>query len=83
MFNHRHSHMTHPEDALNSDRMNVKGRGRQPSEWNGEVQRVATDDGVQKGMRTVLEERCVNIHGLNADKLRELLWQYEVNIFTS
>ena len=79
--------MTHPEDALNPDRMNVKSRGRQPflkdTEWNGEVQRVATDDGVQKGMRTVLEERCVNIHGLNADKLRELLWQYEVNIFTS
>ena len=32
-------------------------------------------------MRTVLEERGVNIHGLNADKHREILWQYEVKYF--
>lgn len=29
-------------------------------------------------MRTVLEERGVNTQGLNADKLRELLREYEV-----
>ena len=32
-------------------------------------------------MKTVLEERGVETDGLNADKFRELLRQYEVNLF--
>ena len=35
---------------------------------------MVTDGGIQKGMKTVLEET----NGLNADGLKELLWQYEV-----
>lgn len=46
--------------------------------WNGSVQQMVTAEGKQKGMRTVLEERGVNTQGLNADKLRELLREYEV-----
>ena len=42
------------------------------------MQRMVTPLGVQKGMRTVLEERGVNTTGMNADALRKVLGQYEV-----
>lgn len=84
IFDHAPSHMKKPEDALNVDRMNVKDGGKQPflkdTVWNGRVQRLVTPTCLQKGMRTVLEERGENTHGMNADKLREVLGQYEVNI---
>lgn len=82
IFDHAPSHMKKSEDALNAERMNVKDGGKQPmmkdTVWNGRVQRMVTPQGVQKGMKTVLEERGVDTHGMNADKLRELLRQYEV-----
>lgn len=62
--------------------MNVKNGGKQPymkdTVWNGCVQTMVTAGGEQKGMKTVLEERGVNTNGMNADKLRELFRQYEV-----
>ena len=74
--------MKKPEDSLNAERMNVKDGGKQPfmknTVWMGCVQEMVTAQGIQKGMRTVLEERGVDIGGTNADKLRELLGQYEV-----
>ena len=42
------------------------------------MQRMVTPLGVQKGMRTVQEERGVNTTGMNADALRKVLGQYEV-----
>lgn len=73
--------MKKPEDALNAERMNVKDGGKQPfmrdTMWNGANQRMVTDDGLQKGMKTVLEERGVDTRGMNADKLRR---QFEVNL---
>ena len=45
--------------------------------WNGSMQRMVTESGLQKGMKTVLEERGVSTRGLNAEKLRDLQ-QYEV-----
>ena len=39
---------------------------------------MVTIEGLQKGMRTVLQEREVDTSGLNAEKLREILHQYEV-----
>lgn len=64
--------------------MNVRDGGKQPfmrdTVWNGHVQKMVTPLGVQKGMRTVLEERGVNTVGMNAYKLRELLGEYEVNL---
>lgn len=82
IFDHAPSHKKRPEDALNPEYMNVKNGGKQPfmrdTVWNGSVQQMVTAEGKQKGMRTVLEERGVNTQGLNADKLRELLREYEV-----
>ena len=82
IFDNAPSHMKRPDDALNADRMNVKDGGKQPfmkdTVWEGLVQRMVTDDGIQKGMKTVLEERDIDTHGMNATKLRELLREYEV-----
>ena len=84
IFDHAPSHMKRPDDALNAERMNVKDGGKQPfmvdTTWQGHVQRMVTDAGVQKGMKTVLEERGVRTQRMNADKLRELLRQYEVQL---
>ena len=82
IFDNAPSHMKKPEDALNAERMNVKDGGKQPfmkdTTWNGTVQTMVWPDGVQKGMKTVLEERGVNTQGMNADKLREELRLFEV-----
>ena len=42
---------------------------------------MVTAEGKQKDMRNVLRERGVNTHGMNADKLRELLREYEIYIY--
>ena len=77
IFNHALSHMKCPEDALNAEQMNVHDGGKQlfrkDTIWNWQVQRMVTAGGVQKGMKTVPEERCIDTSGLNAEKLRELL----------
>ena len=82
IFDHAPSHMKTPEYALNVEKMNVKDGGKQPflrdTYWNGQVQTMVTADGVQKGLRTVLEERGVNTKGMNAEKLKEVLGEYEV-----
>lgn len=82
IFDHAPSHMKKPDDALNPDRMNVKDGGKQPimkdTVWNGVIQRMTTEDGQPKGMKTVLEERGVDVKGMNADKLREELKLFEV-----
>lgn len=85
IFDHAPSHMKGPEDALNVDKMNVRDGGKQPfmrdTTWNGNVQKMVTPNGIQKGMRTVLEERGVDTGGMNAEKLRNLLGQYKVSLF--
>ena len=84
IFDNAPSHVKRPPDALNPDKMNVKDGGKQPfmkdTVWAGRVQQMKTADGLQKGMKSVLEERGVSTKGLNADKMRELLGQYEVSL---
>lgn len=83
IFDHAPSHMKRPDDDLNAEKMNVRDGGKQPfmreTVWNGEVQRMVTEEGIQKGMRTVLDERGIDVHGLNAEKMREILRQHEVS----
>ena len=71
------------EDALSVERLNVRDGGKQPflrdTVWDGQVQKMVRPDGVQKGLRTVLEERGVYTKGMNADMLKEVLGEYEVN----
>ena len=68
--------MKRPNNALNVVRMNVRDGGRQPcmrdTVWHGEIQQMVTTDGVQKEMRTVLEERDVDNRGMNTKKMRAI-----------
>ena len=41
--------------------------------WDRKPQKMNYAHGVQKGMKVVLEERGVNTHGMNADRMREVL----------
>jgi hypothetical protein len=58
-FDNAPSHCKKADDVLNPDRMNVSDGGKQPfmrdTLWNSQVQRMTTDEGLQKGMRQVLE----------------------------
>ena len=38
---------------------------------------MTTEDGVQKGLRCVLEERSVNTHGMKAKEMRDELRKFE------
>ncbi len=84
IFDNAPSHMKRPDDALNVHSMNVRDGGKQPfmrdTMWNGTVQRMVTDDGIQKGLKTVLQERGVDISGMNASKLKEKLGQFPVKV---
>ena len=80
MFDNAPSHCKKPDDCLNPDKMNVSDGGKQPfvrdTMWNGHTQKM-THDGVQKGMRRVLEERGVNTHKMKADAMRAELKKFE------
>ncbi len=75
--------MKKPTDALNVDCMNVRDVGKQPflrdTVWQGKTQRLVTDAGVQKGMKSVLEERGINTSGMNAAKMREQLQLFQAS----
>ena len=47
--------------------------------WNGEVQGMVSDDGTQKGMRTVLEERGINTSSMTTVKMREELQTFQAS----
>ena len=57
--------------------MNVKPGGKQPvmidTVWNGEVQKLADENGYPKGMKLVLQERGVDTKGMNASEMRDTL----------
>ena len=82
IFDNAPSHMKGPDDALNVEKMNVKDGGKQPfmkdTIWNGNVQKMVTAEGIQKGQRTVLGERGINTDGMVAEKLRSILRQHKV-----
>ena len=83
IFDNAPSHMKEPDDALNVEKMNVKDGGKQPfmkdTIWNGNVQKMVTAEGIQKGLRTVLGERGINTDGMVAEKLRSILRQHKVH----
>ncbi len=72
--------MKKPENALNVEHMNMKDGGKQPfmrdTTWNGQVQCMVTDEGIQKGLKTVLRERGVDTSGMNASRIKQELQQF-------
>ncbi len=83
VFDNAPSHTKRPENALNADRMNVRDGGKQPfmqdTMWSGQVQKMVTEDGLQKGMKTVLDERGIDIKGMNASKMKEELLKFKAS----
>lgn len=45
--------------------------------WDGQSQQMVLPDGTAKGMKLVLQERGVDVKGLNAEKMREKLSKFE------
>ena len=76
-FDNAPCHRKVSDDALNAEKMNVKSGGKQPimrdTEWNGQVQKMTLPDGTPKGMKLVLQEREIDVTGMNAAKMREVL----------
>ncbi len=83
VFDNAPSHTKRPENALNADRMNVRDGGKQPfmqdTMWSGQVQKMVTEDGLQNGMKTVLDERGIDIKGMNASKMKEELLKFKAS----
>ena len=81
IFDNAPSHFKKADDVLNPDKMNVSDGGKQPfardTVWNGQIQKMTTQDGSQKGMRSVLEERGVDTHGMKAEQMRQELRKFE------
>ena len=77
MFDNAPSHKKYPPDGLSVGNMNVYPGGKQAvmrdTEWNGEVQKMVLPDGTPKGMKIILQERGVNVKGMTANKMREIL----------
>ena len=80
IFDNAPSHCKKADNALNPDKMNISNGGKQPhmrdTVWDGRVQRMTLDDGSQKGMRAVLEERGVDTAKMKADEMREELKKF-------
>ena len=80
LFDNAPSHKKYPSDGLNAATMNVYPGGKQPvmrdTIWNGETQQMVQHDGTPKGMKLVLQERGVDVKGMNADKMRQKLNEF-------
>ena len=67
--------------------MNVSDGGRQPfmrdTTCNGQLYQMVTEEGTQKGMKTVFQERGVDIRGMNSSKMKEKLQQFEASVSVS
>ena len=80
IFDNAPSHMKRPSNALNFDRMNLRDEPfMRDTVWHGEPHQMVTAEGVQKGMRTVLEERDLDTRGMDTKKMREQLHQFQAS----
>ena len=70
LFDNAPSHKKFDDNALNASNMNVYPGGKQPALrdvlWEGSVQKMTLPDGTPKGMKMVLQERGVDVKGMNA-----------------
>ena len=80
LFDNAPSHKKFDDNALNASNMNVYPGWKQPALrdglWEGNVQKMTLPNGTPKGMKMVLQERGVDVKGMNAAKMREKLNTY-------
>ena len=81
IFDQCSCHKAYAEDALNTNRMNVRPGGKQPcmrdTVWAGHVQKLVNDEGVPKGMKAILEEWGINTSRMKADDMRTVLFFHD------
>ena len=81
VYDNAPSHRKKPDDCLNPEKINVSDGGKQPvmkdTVWDGQVQKMTLEDGTQKGMKRVLEERGVDTHKMKADQMRKELLKFD------
>ena len=77
LFDQSSGHTAYADDALHAHKMNVSDGGKQPFQrdtvWDGRPQKMVTADGLQKGLKTVLEERGVNVKKMHKDDMIKTL----------
>ena len=77
LFDQSSGHCGYSDDALIAHKMNVSDGGKQPflrsTIWDGKVQKMVTDEGLQKGLKRVLEERGINVKGMQKADLIKIL----------
>jgi len=74
IFDHSSCNVAMADDSLDVNRMNVNPEGKQwVMYWDEKVQKMNYAIGVPKGLRVVLEERGVNTHGMNTEKMKKVL----------
>ena len=79
LFDSAPSHKKYPSDSLNVAAMNVyPGPIMRDTTWNGNTQSMVLPDGTPKGMKLVLQERGIDVRGMNAEKMRQKLNEFHL-----
>ena len=77
LFDQSSGHCAYADDALVAHRMNVSDGGKQPflrdTIWDGKLQKLVTEEGIQKGFKSLLEERGVNTAKLKKDEMIKIV----------
>ena len=77
LFDQSSGHCAYAEDALIAHKMNVSNGGKQPfmkeTIWDARPQKMVTSTGLQKGLKSVLEERGVNVKGMKKEDMVKVL----------
>ena len=72
LFDNSQNHHARRPDALWADNLNLSDGGKntkslRDTTWNGAIQHMQTQDGKQKGIKTILMERNLWVEGLKLD----------------
>lgn len=77
LFDQSSGHCAYSDDALIAHKMNISDGGKQPfmrdTIWDGKPQKMVTSSGIQKGMKSLLEERGVNTNGLRKEDMVKIV----------
>ena len=77
MFDQSSGHCAFSNDALIAHKMNVSDGGKQPflrdTMWDGKPQKMVTSNGLQKGLKWVLEECSINVTKMNKEDMIKIL----------
>jgi len=77
LFDQSSGHCAYADDALIAHKMYVSDGGKQPflrdTIWDGKTQKLVSSTGIQKGLKSLLEERGVNTSGLKKEAMIKIV----------